>query len=61
MGPKFNPTRVLKTGSVTIVKPSIRSSTVVCPSHAAWMPRSGHACGFGRDGAGRTCRLRSAE
>ena len=45
IGPKFSPTRVLKTGSVRITTPSIFSSTVLCPSHAACSPASGHNSG----------------
>ena len=33
--PRFSPARVLKTGSVRIVTPSIFSSTVLWPSQAA--------------------------
>ena len=44
-GPKFRPTRALKTGSVRIVTPSILRSTVLCPSQAACKPCVGPELG----------------
>jgi len=58
-GPIPNPTRSLKTGSVTTVTPSIFISTVLCPIHAAWSPVSGHFFGSGLCAAGTITRSRS--
>lgn len=60
-GPKFKPIRWLNTGSVRMVNPSTFNSTVLCPSHAAWMPCSGQSSGRGFWGAGIVSRLYSFE
>ena len=60
-GPRFNPMRLLNTGSVKIVKPSNFSNTVLWPSQAACRPRSGHNFGRGRCGAETISRLYSFE
>ena len=52
-GPRCRPARVLKTGSVMIVYPSIFISTVLCPSHAACRPLSGHLRRIGNLRSGR--------
>ena len=55
-GPRLRPMRVLNTGSVKMLNPSILSRTVLCPSHAACKPWFGQSSGCGRNAAGTISR-----
>jgi len=59
-GPILIPQREPRIGSVRMVNPSIFSSTVLCPNHAACNPVSAQRLGCGVKGAGGTPHLRSS-